>query len=169
MHAPAALRSPRPIRIAITPETFEDGPELYASSPRNGAFAPYDLLLKATRGVTIAVVSSRKRKRRQPGLATDGPEFVGWPQLVRGIQGSYVQLRFRLRCVRTSTSRSGDRKTARRSRVFRHRSSPHPDGTPRKREKGPHDACGIRDSEKGRPGMGVSTPQFGRCPTGNRR
>ena len=32
------------------------------------------------------------------------------------------------------TSRSGDRKTARRSRVFRHRSSPHPEGTPRKRD-----------------------------------
>src|SRR6185295_13007162 len=49
-----------------------------------------DLLLKATRGVTIAVVSFRERKRRQPGLATDGPELVGWPQLVRGIQGSQV-------------------------------------------------------------------------------
>ena len=35
------------------------------------------LLLKATRGVTIAVVSSRERKRRQPGLATDDPAFVG--------------------------------------------------------------------------------------------
>ena len=43
-----------------------------------------DLLLKATRGVTIAVVSSRERKRRQPGLATDDPAFVGWQQLVRG-------------------------------------------------------------------------------------
>ncbi len=43
---------------------------------------------KATRGVTIAVVSSRERKRRQPGLATDDPAFVGWHQLVRGIQGS---------------------------------------------------------------------------------
>ncbi len=47
-----------------------------------------DLLLKATRGVTIVVVSSRERKRRQPGLATDDPAFVGWHQLVRGIQGS---------------------------------------------------------------------------------
>jgi hypothetical protein len=47
-----------------------------------------DLLLKATRGVTIAVVSSRERKRRQPGLATDDPAFVGWHQLVWGIQGS---------------------------------------------------------------------------------
>jgi hypothetical protein len=43
-----------------------------------------------------------------------------------------------------------------------------PEGTPRKREKGPHDACGSRDSDKGRPGMGVPTPQFGRCCTGNR-
>jgi hypothetical protein len=43
---------------------------------------------KAIRGVTIALVSSRERKRRQPGLATDDPAFVGWHQLVRGIQGS---------------------------------------------------------------------------------
>ena len=47
-----------------------------------------DLLLKATCGVAIAVVSSRERKRRQPRLATDDPAFVGWHQLVRGIQGS---------------------------------------------------------------------------------
>jgi hypothetical protein len=46
------------------------------------------LLLKPTRGVTIALVSSRERKRRQPGLTTDDPAFVGWHQLVRGIQGS---------------------------------------------------------------------------------
>lgn len=46
------------------------------------------LRLKATRGVTIAVVSSCERKRRQPGLATDDPAFVGWHQLVRGIQGA---------------------------------------------------------------------------------
>src|SRR5438094_9807053 len=52
------------------------------------------LLLKATRGVTIALVSSRERKRRQPGLATDDPAFVGWHQLVRGIQGSEVHFDF---------------------------------------------------------------------------
>src|SRR5438874_4970126 len=52
------------------------------------------LLLKATLGVTIAVVSSRERKRRQPGLATDDPAFVGWHQLVRGIQGSQVHFDF---------------------------------------------------------------------------
>src|SRR5207302_10805722 len=51
-------------------------------------------LLEATRGVTIAVVSSREWKRRQPGLATDDPAFVGWHQLVRGIQGSYVHFDF---------------------------------------------------------------------------
>jgi len=45
-----------------------------------------DLRLKAARGVTIVLVSSRERKRRQPGLATDGPQFVGWHQLVRGIK-----------------------------------------------------------------------------------
>src|SRR5688572_18276194 len=53
-----------------------------------------DLLLKATRGVTIALVSSRERKRRQPGLATDDPAFVGWHQLVRGIQGPYADFDF---------------------------------------------------------------------------
>src|SRR3979409_1664429 len=55
--------------------------------PRNGAF-------KGTRGVTIVVVPSRERKRRQPGLATDDPAFVGWHQLVRGIQGSQVHFDF---------------------------------------------------------------------------
>src|SRR5437773_2156838 len=54
----------------------------------------WDLLLKATLGVTITVVSSRERKRRQPGLATDDPAFVGWHQLVRGIQGSQVHFDF---------------------------------------------------------------------------
>ena len=53
-----------------------------------------DLLLRATRGVTIAVVSSRERKRRQPGLATDDPAFVGWHQLVRGVQASQVDFDF---------------------------------------------------------------------------
>src|SRR4030095_4059631 len=53
-----------------------------------------DLLFKATRGVTIALVSSRERKRRQPGLTTDDPAFVGWHQLVRGIQGSQVHFDF---------------------------------------------------------------------------
>ena len=48
------------------------------------------LLLKATRGITIPVVSSRERKRRQPGLSTDDPELVGWLQLVRGIQASQI-------------------------------------------------------------------------------
>src|ERR1700681_1024286 len=52
------------------------------------------LLLKATRAVTIALVSPRERKRRQPGLATDDPAFVGWHQLVRGIQGSQIHFDF---------------------------------------------------------------------------
>src|SRR5205823_12153928 len=52
------------------------------------------LLLKATRGVTIALVSSRERKRRQPGLAAHDPAFVGWHQLVRGIQGSQIHFDF---------------------------------------------------------------------------
>ena len=58
---------------------------IYGTAPSHRSC---DLLLKATRGVAIAVVSSRERKRRQPGLATDDPAFVGWHQLVRGIQGS---------------------------------------------------------------------------------
>ena len=106
------------------------------------------LLLKAARGVTIAIVSPFERKRRQPGLSTDDPAFVGWPQLVRGIQGSQVHFDFVGGACEKRTSRSGDRKTARRSRVFRHRSSPHFEGTPRKREKGRHDACGSRDSDR---------------------
>src|SRR3546814_18028516 len=52
------------------------------------------LFLGAARGVTIAVIPSGEWKRRQPGLATDGPEFVGWFQLVRGIQGSQVHFDF---------------------------------------------------------------------------
>src|SRR5579864_8858838 len=52
------------------------------------------LLLKATSGVTVALVSSRERKRRQPRLATDDPAFVGWLQLVRGIQASQVHSDF---------------------------------------------------------------------------
>lgn len=44
--------------------------------------ARFELFLEATRGVAIALVSFRQRKRRQPGLAADGPEFVGRPQLV---------------------------------------------------------------------------------------
>jgi hypothetical protein len=52
------------------------------------------LLLEATGGVTIALVSSRERKWRQPGLATDDPAFVGWHQLVRGIQASQVHFDF---------------------------------------------------------------------------
>src|SRR5262245_11853688 len=53
-----------------------------------------DLLLKATRGITVVVVSSRERKRRQPGLTADDPAFVGGRQLVRGIQGSQVHFDF---------------------------------------------------------------------------
>src|SRR5690242_15151362 len=55
---------------------------------------PRILLLKANRRVPIAFVSSAERKRRQPGLATDDPAFVGWHQLVRGIQGPQVDFDF---------------------------------------------------------------------------
>src|ERR1700730_16681387 len=53
-----------------------------------------DLLLKATLGVAIAVVSSRERKRRQPGLATDDPAFVGRHQLVRRIERPQIHFDF---------------------------------------------------------------------------
>jgi len=53
-----------------------------------------DLFLEATAGVTIALVSSLERKRRQPGFTTDDPAFVGWHQLVGGIQGSQVHFDF---------------------------------------------------------------------------
>src|SRR5260370_6382374 len=66
-----------------------------------------DLLLEATRGVTITVVSSRERKRRQPGLATDDPAFVGWHQLVRGIQAS--QVHFDLVCTAAENGRAAAR------------------------------------------------------------
>src|ERR1700722_20168415 len=60
---------------------------------RNGADAPcVRLPPKATRGVTIAVILSRERKRRQPGLAMDNPAFVGWHQRSGGIQGSSYAL-----------------------------------------------------------------------------
>jgi hypothetical protein len=53
-----------------------------------------ELLLEAASGVTIAIVSSLERERRQPGLATNCPELVGWLQLVRGVQTSYVDIDF---------------------------------------------------------------------------
>lgn len=57
------------------------------ASPGNRAF-------EAARGVTIAVVSPCQRKRRQPGLATDGPELVVLPQLVGGVERSQVHFDF---------------------------------------------------------------------------
>src|SRR5438132_13769415 len=68
------------------------------------------LLLKATRGVTIALVSSRERKRRQPGLATDDPAFVGRHQLVRGIQGSQVHFDFVGRACEDGRAAAGTEK-----------------------------------------------------------
>src|SRR3546814_17928269 len=62
-------------------------------STRTDTLFPYTTLFRS-RGVTITVVSSLERKRRQPGLATDGPELVGWHQLVGGIQGPQVHFDF---------------------------------------------------------------------------
>src|SRR5258705_12869947 len=113
-------------------------------TPRSLVTAPShrscDLLLKATRGVTIALVSSRERKRRQPGLATDDPAFVGWHQLVRGIQGSQVHFDFVGGASEMVEPQRGQKKppgvvacfAIDRHRILReHRGSA---------EKGPHDA-----------------------------
>ncbi len=77
-------------RRARRTQTHGQGVDMTAGSARPPSHRSRDLLLEATPFVTIAVVSSRERKRRQPGLATDGPELVGRRQLVRGIQGSEV-------------------------------------------------------------------------------
>jgi hypothetical protein len=86
LHSPAGLR--RESRLAVVSlgealgRTAEAADHLILGAQRTSG----DLLLKATHSVTIAVISLRERKRWQPGLETDGPEFVGRPQLVRGIQ-----------------------------------------------------------------------------------
>ncbi len=91
-------RSPGIGAARIIQETWPVLPRLYCCFFRRAAtaFAPFvrDLLLKATRGITIAVVSPRERKRRQPGLATYDPAFVGWHQLVGRVQGSQVHFDF---------------------------------------------------------------------------
>ncbi len=125
------------------------------------------LLLKATRGVTIALVSSRERKRRQPGLATDDPAFVGWHQLVRGIQRS--QVHFDLVCGARENGRAaaGTEKppgvvacfAIDRHRILReHRGSV---------KKGPMMLAAVETVTKADP-VGAPTPQFGRCRKGNR-
>ncbi len=76
------------------------------------AGATIDSLLKTTRGGAIAIVASRERKRRQPRLATDGPEFVGWPQLVRGVQGSYVHFDFVCAASENGRAAAGTEKPA---------------------------------------------------------
>ena len=75
----------RELWLGVMRVKLETWPDTAAGMPFGGMD---HLLLKATRSVTIALVSSRERKRQQPGLATDDPAFVGWHQLVRGIQGS---------------------------------------------------------------------------------
>ena len=129
----------------------------------------YYLLLKSPRAIPIALVSSRERKRRQPGLAADGPEFVGRRQLVRRIQRSQVHFDFVCAACENGRAAARTEDVARRSRVFRRRSSRHPEGRSRTRGTAPRGACGSLDSDRGRPGMGVPTQQFARCRTGNRR
>src|SRR5262245_38776268 len=77
-----AKRAPRKAAALACPDV---------GSTRSGAFArSCGLPFEAAGGVTIALVSSRERKRRQPGLATDGPELIRRLQLVRGIEASQV-------------------------------------------------------------------------------
>jgi hypothetical protein len=59
---------------------------------RSRVLEPLRLRLEAPCRVAIALVAFRKRKRRQPGLAAHGPEFVSGCQLVGRIQGSQIDL-----------------------------------------------------------------------------
>src|ERR1700704_4088341 len=68
------------------------------------------LLLKATRGFTIAFVSSRERKRRQPGLATADPVLVGWNQWGRATQGSWFPFDFVGRASKNGRAAAGTEK-----------------------------------------------------------
>ena len=68
-------------------------------------------LLEATRGVTIALVSSPERKTRQPRLAPYDPAFVGRHQLVGGIQGSQVHFDFVRAAPENGRSATGTEKT----------------------------------------------------------
>ena len=74
------------------------------------ACVAWESLLEATRGVTIALVSPLKRKRRQPGLATDDPAFVGRRQLVGGIQRSQVHFDFVCAAPENGRSAAGTEK-----------------------------------------------------------
>src|SRR5690606_12398874 len=48
----------------------------------------HDLFLRTARGIAVALISPGKRKRRQPGLATDSPKLVGRPQLIGRIEAT---------------------------------------------------------------------------------
>src|SRR5690606_6751828 len=52
------------------------------------------LFLETGGGVAIVLVSSRERKRRQPGLAAHSPEFVGRLHLVGRVEGSEIHFDF---------------------------------------------------------------------------
>src|SRR5437588_11356589 len=76
---------------------IQQGPPLMSSLHRSREREELcGLRFEAGRGVAVAVVSSLERKRRQPGFATDDPEFIGWHQLVGGIQGPKVHADFAL-------------------------------------------------------------------------
>lgn len=65
-------------------------------SPHNapGAAPAVSHILFLITTLRIALVSSRERKRRQPGLAPDGPALVGRHQLAGGIQRSKMYFDF---------------------------------------------------------------------------
>ena len=115
---------------------------------RNGVVAP--LLLKATPGVTIALIASQSANggTRTPDGRSSFHRLASVGQGHSGIPGS---LRSRRRCVRKRTNRSWDRKTARRNRGLRHRSSLHPEGTPRKPGKGPMMLAAVETVTKADP------------------
>src|SRR4051812_47917061 len=77
-------------RISDAPSALLCKQEVAGSIPAGSIGRYAALLLEATRRVTIALVPPRERKRRQPGLATDDPAFVGRRQLIGGIEGSQV-------------------------------------------------------------------------------
>lgn len=135
-----------------------------------GALNPYADYISNRLGIlAIALVSSLDRKRRQPGLTTDGPELVAGLQLVWGIQRAQVHFDFVSAACKHRRATVLDRKTAPRSREFRHQSSPHPEEKPQTHERAPRDACGNPSSDKCQPDMGAPTPRSGLCRTGNHR
>lgn len=54
----------------------------------------FGLVLVTPRAFAIALVTMRQRKRRQPGFAAHGPQFVGGLEPVGGVEGAEVEFDF---------------------------------------------------------------------------